>query len=280
LFINDNTALSFSEKLGAFTSFYDYGRSQYFCNLDDVGLWIRYGGAESGIDNMLDFLSLDVDYNFKAGDGIRLGNYVYRCIKDTSAPPFPFIFDNDRSLVYEYFNNEFTAVVDNDQLNTDWIVQGNSTRIWKHQAGEYCNFFGTQKPYSMTLVGNPEPQLDKIFTNLEFRACVEGDGEFNQSTGKFTFTLPFDSLETWNEYQHGYTALSIKNGHSLFKHGGNDSALIRKFRIWRCDIPRNNMSTNHKLDRMRNPWLYLKLSKQNGTDKRTEIHDVMLTYFG
>jgi len=72
----------------------------------------------------------------------------------------------------------------------------------------------------MTLVGNPEPQIDKIFTNLEFRACVEGEGKNNGSYGSSTFDftfdytfrgggsgdrryrpfIPFDYLETWNEY--------------------------------------------------------------------------------
>ena len=161
----------------------------------------------------------------------------------------------------------------------------------------------------MTLVGNPEPLVDKIFTNLEFRACVEGDGELDEETGKFTPTLPFDSLETWDEYQRGQTYLSIKSGHNLFKHGGDDSALIRKFRIWRCDIPRDNVVISvpetatknekakaamnkqrdlelgvsrvkqHPNDRMRNPWLYLKLQKESDTDKKAEIHDVTMTYF-
>jgi hypothetical protein len=147
----------------------------------------------------------------------------------------------------------------------------------------------------MTLIGNPEPQMDKIFTNLEFRACVDGDGTVDQQTDKFTPTLPFDSLETWNEYQHGVVTLSNKNGHAAMKHhtSDGDSSLKRKFRIWRCDIPRDNATApendterniyrknRHPLDRMRNPWLYLKLLKSTGTNNRTEVHDVMITYFG
>ena len=83
----------------------------------------------------------------------------------------------------------------------------------------------------------------------------------------------------------------------------NISHLARKFRIWRCDIPRDNIksvdvfdytfdNTFHqpkeirKMDRMRNPWLYLKLKrnakdKDNNiqTDKRVEIHDMVMTYY-
>jgi hypothetical protein len=80
-------------------------------------------------------------------------------------------------------------------------------------------------------------------------------------------------------------------------HLSNKSAhLARKFRIWRCDIPRNNMEsvdvfdysfdytfhntrTTHTIDRMRNPWLYIKLKKDSDTDKRVEIHDMVMTYY-
>jgi hypothetical protein len=239
LFINREMALAWSEKLQSFTSFYSYGHSPFFCNLDDTGVWLRNDGG-----------------------------------------------------------------------------------IWKHQAGEYCRFFGTYQPYWMTLVSNPEPLTDKIFTNLEFRACVDGEGKidggsgsgvFDSSfdytfregggggTGKYKPYLPFDYLETWNEYQHGIAYLKNKDGHSYFKHHTSDkgASLKRKFRIWRCDVPRDNyggghsvfditfnenfrngIRTPHPIDRMRNPWLYVKLLKKaDGSDKRTEIHDLLMTYF-
>ena len=232
LFINHDTALAYSEKFGVFTSFYDYGDTPFFCNLDDMGIWVQ-NTMEKGV---------------------------------------------------------------------------NKVKLWQHNAGEYCSFFqsGTDKtynPYWTVLIGNPEPQMDKIFTNLEFRASVDGDGELKNEAGKFSFTLPFDFLETWNEYQHGYTALSERDGHDASLHHTNDniSSLKRKFRMWRCDIPRNNClldadripgleySTDAELgvsrhirkpnDRMRNPWLYLKLMKQGDTSSRTEIHDLLMTYF-
>ncbi len=236
LFINSSTALAYSEKIGAFTSFYDYGGASFFCNLDDTGLWI----------------------------------------KDYTEPG--------------------TTVT--------------NSKIWLHQGGEYCNFFGEQKPYGMLLVGNPEPLTDKIFTNLEFRACVDGEGEFKivdegtetehkEFSGKFF--LPFDYLETWNEYQHGVAQLQWKNGDKLketMRHHllDNTAHLARKFRIWRCDIPRDNAETVNvfdytfddtfhntrvgaRIDRMRNPWLYIKLKKDSDTDKRVEIHDMVMTYY-
>lgn len=240
LFINNETALAWSERLSTFTSFYDYGNAPFFCNLDDTGVWIKADG-----------------------------------------------------------------------------------KLWKHQAGKYCQFFGVNKPYSITLVGNPEPQADKMFTNIEFRANVEGDGVSTESSGLdtfdesfdytfhpeqgsvhgFRFFLPFDSLEVWNEYQHGISSLSQKDGRGPLQHDLSDRTahLARKFRMWRCDIPRNNyplptteeewkkereLGISRKIrkpmDRMRNSWLYLKLKKEaegSGSLPKAEIHDMVMTYF-
>lgn len=244
LFINSETALAWSERLQAFTSFYSYESTPYFCNLDDTGIWVKK--------------------------------------------------DADTLL------------------------------LWKHQAGNYCSFFNldgvANKPYWMTLVGNPEPQMDKIFTNLEFRACVDGEGRGSGSgvsgdsstfdetfdytfhngggggTGKYVPYIPFDYLEVWDEYQHGIAQINIRNGHDLSKHHANNfdgagASLIRKFRIWRCDIPRSNAPLSmdagmnvfrndiRPMDRMRNPWLYIKLMKNAYSNQRTEIHDIVMTYF-
>lgn len=217
LFVSKETALAYSEKIGAFTSFYDYGGTPWFANLDSTGVWLH--------------------------------------------------------------------------------PDGSNTKVWQHQAGEYCNFFGQQKPYWMTLVGNPEPTVDKIFTNLEFLASVDGEGG-NDSNGRYNPLLPFDYLEAWNEYQHGITKLGTLWGHVNMTHHSESSngvssngvsSLKRKFRLWRCDVPRDNAEVPDSLglprekrrflDRMRNPWVYLKLMKENDTDARVEVHDVGMGYF-
>ena len=227
LFINLDTALAFSEKIGAFTSFYNYGGIPYYCNFNDRGIWLTYNLTTP----------------------------------TSSTNPVP------------------------------------KCELWEHQAGEYCQFFGVNYPYWMTLVGNQEPQMDKTFTNLEFRATIDGDGVEEQT--KFVPTLPFDYLEAWDEYQHGIAQLQNKNGHGAMQHHLPDTTatLKRKFRIWRCDIPRDNCDVDNTienpmgiyrfrkrpLDRMRNPWIYLKLMKdaaeQGAVLNRTEIHDLIMTYF-
>lgn len=198
-----------------------------------------------------------------------------------------------------------------------WIGKSKETggstdyKLWQHGRGEYCKFFDKAQPYWTVLIGNPEPQRDKLFTNLEFRACVDGEGEvMTQSlqTGQsYIPYLPFDGLECWNEYQHGRTLLHYScKPEKHFQEESN--ALKRKFRIWRCDIPRDNVAIPSSedaaayeafmeeeaskaiyrikakpIDRMRNPWLYLKLSKQPLNEStalpRMEVHDVAMSYF-
>lgn len=215
LFVSRDKALAFSERMNAFTSFYNYGGGAFLENVEDSMVWI--------------------------------------------AP-------------------------------TPWL---NATTLWKHQgAGDssHCHLFGRRYGYGTTFICNAEPQADKTFTNLEFRSCVDGDGVLEGE--KFEPFLPFDSLEVWNEYQHGITTLhSNQKPEPHFQDVSN--SLARKFRIWRCDIPRNNadLSTDEGLpncyrkirkpvDRMRNPWLYLRLMKGVAENMpRAEVHDIVATYF-
>lgn len=247
LFISTDTALAYSEKTETFTSFYSYGNTPYLVNLDNTGIWIK--------------------------------------------------------------------------------PESDSSSLYLHNRGDYSVFFGKAQPYWMTLIGNPEPAVSKTFTNVEFRATVAGDGK-EANTKVFSPTLPFDSIETWNEYQHGYSTLGnllarpVGNrvlGRYAFRHDGVYAdtgttpktttvynSLKRKFRIWRCDIPRDNAVTDvlrkegtayaysldtelgitrlkaHPLDRMHNPWIYIKMKKDYTTDEipaKTEIHDITMTYF-
>lgn len=224
LFVDDDSCLAYSEKLGAFTSFYDYSKAPYFSNLDDTGIWIEKSRA---------------------------------------------------------------------------ISDGDNYKLWKHQGGNYCQFFKANYPYSMTLIANADPQIDKIFSNLDFRACIDEDNtETVEGTTTFkSFKTPFDTLETWNEYQHGIANLSIKNGHDAMVHHtpNNEGSIKRKFRMWRCDVPRDNAALNidnelptlvsrfkrHPLNRMRNPWIYMKLQKNpvTGGLPRAEIHDILMSYY-
>ena len=100
------------------------------------------------------------------------------------------------------------------------------------------------QPFYTTIIANPDMPRDKIFNNIEFRADSWNDTTLLNTT--------FDTLTTWNEYQKGITTLTNVLG--------KPSPLKKKFRIWRTNIPRD---ISNNMDRMRNPWLYIKLSMEN-----------------
>lgn len=138
-------------------------------------------------------------------------------------------------------------------------VKNNS--LWLHNEGDYNKFFDKYQPFYTTVIANPDMQLDKIFNNIEFRS-----DSWDKNNNLLNTT--FDKLETWNEYQKGTLQLVNKIN--------KPSSLKKKFRIWRANIPRDD--SNHK-DRMRNPWLYLKLSKNIENTDKTILHDIMVYYF-
>lgn len=138
---------------------------------------------------------------------------------------------------------------------------GTMYRAWVHNEGDYNMFFGEYKPFYTTVIANPDMQFDKIFNNLEFRAdSWDKDNNLLNTT--------FDTLDVWNEYQQGRL--------DLVNVPDRPSSLKKKFRIWRTNIPRD-VSNNR--DRMRNPWLYIKLSMNKENIDKTILHDMVVHYF-
>lgn len=139
-------------------------------------------------------------------------------------------------------------------------------RPWLHNEGDYNMFFGVYQPFYTTIIANPDMPVDKIFNNLEFRSdSWDKNGNLLNTT--------FDTLTVWNEYQQGTSTLN-----NIL---GRPSDLKKKFRIWRANIPRANAvgSTKKGRDRMRNPWLYIKLSMEEENINKTVLHDMIVHYF-
>lgn len=143
-------------------------------------------------------------------------------------------------------------------LNT--IERGTIYRAWLHNEGNYNMFFNKYQPFYTTVIANPDMSEDKIFNNLEFRADSWNDTTLLNTT--------FDTLATWNEYQTGTSTLN-----NIL---GRPSELKKKFRVWRANIPR---ASSNGRDRMRNPWLYIKLSMEGENTNKTVLHDMIVHYF-
>ena len=142
-------------------------------------------------------------------------------------------------------------------------VEGTGTlyRPWLHNEGDYNMFFGVYQPFYTTIIANPDMPVDKIFNNLEFRS-----DSWNKNGNLLNTT--FDTLTVWNEYQQGASALNDILG--------RPSNLKKKFRIWRANMPRAKANGR---DRMRNPWLYIKLSMEGENVNKTVLHDMIVHYF-
>ena len=182
--------------------------------------------------------------------------------------------------------DKFIAVRDFLEISlsqSEWTYYSDIELYEQYGGSTYNNFFTKNHPYSITYIDSDNSVFDKTYTNIEFRAVTGNDK-----------MLPFDLIEAWNEYQKGKAVMKngYKAGHkSLVHHDPSDvsaghvenSYLQRKFRIWHNDIPRNNVGIDDNpriFDRMRNPWLYLRLTKNaESSMKSMELHDLLIDYF-
>lgn len=177
----------------------------------------------------------------------------------------------DYCLGYSEKLGQFTSFYDYTNVETMfnigtgfYSIKANSVgdqSIYQHSVGNYNEFYGEIKPYHLTIISNEDPQVDKVFTNLDYRA------DFFDSNNNYLENESFDTLEVWNEYQSGKETLK----YSKFR----PSNLKKKFRMWGANIPRDK---KNKLDRMRNPWLYIKLSKEKPGTSKMELHDLVVKY--
>lgn len=204
---------------------------------------------------------------------------------------FKFKLDNNTMeyLVYNETLQDFTSFIDynakfifniNDSLVS--IKEDAHTSLWKQFDGDYLSFYGEPlKDYSIEFVSSEYPIMDKIFTNIEFRADVLKDNITEANSQRVHNSpypasaniKPFSYIRVWNEYQD--TDKIELN--SMIRAGSN---LSQKFRIWRGDIPRDKNGA-HKLQRIRSPWarikLFGKLYPHLGKSK-TVIHDMNVLY--
>jgi hypothetical protein len=139
-------------------------------------------------------------------------------------------------------------------------VENFSYYPWLQQEGDYNMFFDIYQPFYTTIIANPDMYKDKVFNNLEFLSdSWDKDNNLLSTT--------FDTLEVWNEYQRGKSILKNVLG--------KPSNIKRKFRTWRANIPRDKSNNR---DRMRNQWLYIKLSKDVENTDKTILHNMVVSY--
>lgn len=214
--------------------------------------WINRASKNVSIWNPVDFDGFVTYYDKVNGD-------VFFISKDECLA-----FSEPLGQFSSFYSYEKTPYFTNlEDRGIAFNVEGTGTlyKPWLHNEGDYNMFFGVYQPFYTTVIANPDMPVDKIFNNLEFRSdSWDKEGSLLNTT--------FDTLNVWNEYQEGTSTLS----NTLDR----PSSLKKKFRIWRANIPRAKANGR---DRMRNPWLYIKLSMEKENTNKTILHDMMVHYF-
>lgn len=189
-----------------------------------------------------------------------------------------YIHDKNECLVFSEKLATFTSFFDYkdipfmfrwDNKFLSIFSENNSTEIYEQNAGQYNQFYGKPKVSSyIDYIVNPEMSRDKIFNNIEFRADA-----FSIEDGDYTKYVPnrtLDHIHVRNEFQD--------TGDVALKQYKN---LQKKFRIWRAYIPRDVKEVeNYKLNRIRNPWIKMKLSytPTEEEDNKLVLHDLIVNY--
>lgn len=215
-------------------------------------------------------------------------------------------YDRLRSEVYffKWNDSDFPCLVYNEELGCftsfydylnvpmlsnigDRLISYRDNRLWLQNEGLFCNFFG--KGYTLSLTYRAVAAADATWTNLAFRsdfhtlvdadgnATSDVDGIIDGTQDALDTYVPdetFDTIEVWDEYQRT-GEVKVKWRPNL---GETYPDVRKKFRLWRMDVPR--AIGGYGLDRMRNPWVYLRLRKAY-TDGRDmmHLHSLSMTYW-
>lgn len=184
----------------------------------------------------------------------------------------------DTSLVWSEKLGQFTSFMSYENVPAmfnivDDFVSLKNNMMWLQNDGKYNYFFGEYKPYYIEYRINPDSMLDKTFNNIEYLASMTDMAKYDANKpAESDVRESFDKLYVWNDYQRGEAYLTRREMPPF--------DLQRKFRIWRANIPRD-MNDPHKLNRIRSPWIHLRLIKDNVSENNPyimEFHNLLVRY--
>ena len=200
-----------------------------------------------------------------------------------------FFMDKDNCLAFNERSDTFTSFYDyyeasyffNFKNNGYFIKNG---IIYKEHAGDYNVFFdeSTPRQFHITLQSSGlDSHKDKTFNTVEFRGDTFGIGT-DSVYNVLQDDIDIDTISAKTEYQEANTDINNQTssmwGNAL-RHRNLDKQKL--FRMWRYDIPRcleNNNNTGRKLNRIRNPWITLKLESKHSSINRTVLNDFIIHY--
>lgn len=219
--------------------------------------------------NPKDFSNLPDEYGDFVGyyDNVN-GDVFYINKKDCIA------FNDKLNIFTSFYSYENTPYFVNlNNLGVFFKNESNGISVWLEHKGEYGHFFEQPKEHSITLIANPNSYSDKVYDNVEFRSDVFDNNNVYMPEETFT------SIRVWNEHQDTEEVqLHLKGNVNTYGSDVNiPSNLKKKFRTWRIQIPRDKKQGIR--NRIRNPWTYIKLTRNILPTYKHVLHDIIVDYF-
>ncbi len=229
-----------------------------------------YNRVSKGIENLSSLKGLhahfqnNIDYTQLIKDNPLLQQGVVGGYNNINKESFLTVLQGSESFTIgfndkkDYFTS-FYDLLPNMYINKGFkslLINPDNNKLYDLGEGEYSNYFDVKYPSYITLILNPESDLDCIFDNIEFNSEIYLN-DIDQPNNTLTH------IQAYNEYQNsGKIPLIL----------GRSTNLRRKFRKWRADIPREGRN------RIRNPWIFLKLELDSETNYKMILHDIVVNY--
>ena len=170
--------------------------------------------------------------------------------------------NNDFTISYSELKQQFISFYDYTPSMYisigDMLLSTNTTlrSLYKHGVGEYNTFYGIKYPSYITFNLNPEPYFDCVFDNINYKSEV-----YLNNVDQSDVTLT--DIQAYNDYQSTLLTPLVNN------RNGN---LRRRFRDWNAEIPRDGRN------RIRGPWIKLKVQFDNESNYKLILHDIIISY--
>jgi len=173
---------------------------------------------------------------------------------------------NSDTLVYDELAQQFSSRY--SATPATWINNGNillspdilnPTKIYTNSIGQWGVFYSVNQTTEMTLVINPNADINKVLRTLEYNSIVRDDNKVIDRTATIT------GFRIYNEVQDtGYVPYSA-------------ARFRRKFDKWRIKIPRDQNSIS-KQGRLRSTHFIVTLYFDNANNQQL-IMNRLMSYF-
>ena len=175
------------------------------------------------------------------------------------------VFNSD-TLVFDELAQQFSSRY--SMTPTIWIQNGDiiltpdplsQSELYTNDIGQWGVFYNKQESCELTLVVNPQADVNKVLRTIEFNSIVRDDNKVIDRIQTIS------AFRIYNQYQDTNI---VPFSADRFK---------RKFEKWRLKIPRDQNSTSQQ-GRMRSTYFVVTLYFDNSTNKEL-IMNRLMSYF-